>query len=145
MKSQQTHSKEKRLIFKKASKKEDRNKYVDENNRKQIESYSFILVLKLKKKIQVKNICLLIGRNHVFTYNIICEMRWQILFYPWGRNWYRTWPSKQLENWTKYMKQLFSDIGQQIAEHCSSLTNELNLTCQRQNKHIIRWLLFRNM
>lgn len=36
-----------RLILKKASKKEDRNKYVDERNRKQIESYSFILVKKI--------------------------------------------------------------------------------------------------
>ena len=35
-----------RLISKKESKKEDRNKYVDKRNRKQIESYSFILVKK---------------------------------------------------------------------------------------------------
>ena len=38
--------KEVRLISKKESKKEDRNKYVDKRNRKQIESYSFILVKK---------------------------------------------------------------------------------------------------
>ena len=43
---------------------------------------------------------------------------------------------KKLENWTKYMKQLFPDIGQKIAGHCNSFTNELSPTCQKQKRHM---------
>lgn len=34
------------------------------------------------------------------------------------------------------MKQLFSDIGQKVAEHCNSFTNELSPTCQKQKRHM---------